>query len=143
MVHYSISTFRPSRCNLFCSFFLCLNTQCKQSQQKKVLKIFCVCPVCVCVSARRKHIPFQDPLSATLIHLNASPGPLSSFGPRALNSQITPKWEWRRVKFSHCKYLTSAPPPFNSWIRPCLYMHAAHQHTNSTPPFRKVWLRAW
>ena len=24
-----------------------------------------------------------------------------------------------------------------------LYMHAPHQHANSTPPFRKVWLRAW
>ena len=23
-----------------------------------------------------------------------------------------------------------------------LYMHAPHQHANSTPPFRKVWLRA-
>ena len=22
-------------------------------------------------------------------------------------------------------------------------MHAPHQHANSTPPFRKVWLRAW
>ena len=56
-------------------------------------------------SARRKHIPFQDPLSATLIL------PPSPFGPLALYSQITPKWEWRRVKVSRCKYLTSAPPP--------------------------------
>ena len=23
-----------------------------------------------------------------------------------------------------------------------LYMHAPHQHANSTPPFRKIWLRA-
>ena len=48
MVHYSISTSRPCRCNLFCNFFSCLNTQCKQGQQNKVLKNFCVCPVCVC-----------------------------------------------------------------------------------------------
>ena len=50
MVHYSISTSRPCRCNLFCSFFSCLNTQCKQGQQNKVLKNFlCVSCVCVCV----------------------------------------------------------------------------------------------
>ena len=24
------------------------------------------------------------------------------------------------MKFSRCTYLTSAPPPFNSWIRPCI-----------------------
>ena len=24
-----------------------------------------------------------------------------------------------------------------------LYMHAPHQHANSTPPFRIVWLWAW
>ena len=34
---------------VFCSFFSCLNTQCKQGQQNKVLKNFCVSCVCVCV----------------------------------------------------------------------------------------------
>ena len=36
MVHYSISTSRPCRCNLFCYFFSCLNIQCKQGQQNKL-----------------------------------------------------------------------------------------------------------
>ena len=49
MVHYNISTSRPCRRNIFCSFFSRLNTQCKQSQRNKVLKNCCVCPVvCVC-----------------------------------------------------------------------------------------------
>ena len=68
-------------------------------------------------SARRKHIPFQDPLSATLIL------PPSPFGPLALYSQITPKWEWRRVKVSRCKYLTSAPPPSIPGSAPANYSH--------------------
>ena len=32
----------------FVAFFSCLNTQCKQGQQNKVLKNFCVSGVCVC-----------------------------------------------------------------------------------------------
>ena len=35
---------------------------------------------------------------------------------------------------------------FFAWFiheRGFLYMHTPHQHANSTPPFWKVWLRAW
>ena len=48
MVHYSISTSRPCRCNLFC-FMSEHPMQTGATEQSLVLKNFCVSCVCVCV----------------------------------------------------------------------------------------------